>query len=224
MEHAYRHTGYFLLVVLLIFIAGFWIPYFSQIPRFEASITVPVHIHAALLFGWLVLLIIQPLAIQSGAYRLHRTLGRISYVLAPFIVISAIAMIHKEYQAHLADGANTRSALAAEFLSIAQLALFTAMYCAAIFQARRRDIAAHMRYMICIVFVLLPAGLARTFGYWLEMKQSLSQTYCLIVIDVCLIGLIALDRSRRLPARPYCLALGAYVAVEIGWVALGRPT
>jgi hypothetical protein len=223
MERAYRNIGYFLLALLPIFVAGFWVPYFSEIPQFEPSITVPVHLHALLLFAWIVLLVVQPLAIRSGAFGLHRVLGRVSYVLMPLIVLSAIAMIHKEYQEHLASGMRSGAAQAAEVLSASQLVLLGIFYCSAILSIKRRDVAAHMRYMICIALVLLPAGLARTFGYWFDVRQSLSQTYCLLLIDLCLIFLIGFDRNRHLTARPYIHALAAYVVIEASWAALGRP-
>ena len=223
MERAYRNVGYFLLALLPIFIAGFWIPYFSEIPRFDPAVTVPVHLHALLLFAWIVLLIVQPLAIRNGAFSLHRILGRISYVLMPLIVVSALAMIHKEYHENLAGGTRSGDALAAEFLSICQLALLGIFYCSALVHIRRHDVQAHMRYMICVALVLLPAGLARTFGYWFDVRQSLSQTYCLLLIDLCLIGLVWFDRKRLLPARPYVQALATYAVIEAGWVALGRP-
>src|SRR5690348_7719908 len=69
MERAYRNLGYVLLILLPIFVAGFWIPYFSEIPHFESSITWAVHIHAVLLFCFLVLLIFQPIAIRFRADR-----------------------------------------------------------------------------------------------------------------------------------------------------------
>lgn len=222
MERAYRNIGYFLLALPLIFVAGFWIPYLSEIPRFNPSITVPVHLHALLLFAWIVLLVVQPLAIRSGAFSLHRSLGRISYVLMPLIVASAVAMVHKEYHEHLAGGMRTSAALAAEFLSVCQLALLATFYCLAIVHIKRREVAAHMRYMICIALILLPAGLARTFGYWFDVRQSLSQTYCLMVIDLCLLSLVWFDRNRNL-ARPYIQALAAYAVIEVSWAALGRP-
>ena len=75
MERAYRNLGYVLVALLPIFVAGFWIPYLSQIPRFDESITTAVHIHAALLFCFLVLLIVQPLAIRYKAFSTHRILG-----------------------------------------------------------------------------------------------------------------------------------------------------
>jgi hypothetical protein len=176
-----------------------------------------------LLFSWLVLLVVQPLAIRRGAFNLHRILGRISYVLLPLIVVSAVAMLHKEYHEHLASGMGLGAARAAEFLSVSQLVLLGIFYCSAIVHIKRREVAAHMRYMICIALVLLPAGLARTLGYWFDIRQSLSQTYCLVVIDLCLIGLLWFDRSRDVVARPYIQALAAYIVIEAIWVAIGRP-
>lgn len=223
MERAYRNLGYVLLVLLPIFIAGFWIPYFSEIPHFEASITVAVHIHAVLLFCFLLLLIVQPLAIRHGAFPTHRFLGKLANILIPFILIFSVAMLFKEYHEHLGAGATVNFARGAEFLSAAQLVLFGTLYGLSVLAIRRRDVPAHMRYMICIVLVLLPAGLARTMGYWFGARQSLSQTLCLILIDALLLTLIALDRRHHSSARLYISVLLAYAAIEAFWFSLGRP-
>jgi hypothetical protein len=223
VENAYRNVGYYLVVLPLILIAGFWIPYFSEIPTFEPSITTAVHVHALLLFAWVALLVIQPLAIRSKSITLHRTLGKASFVLIPFILASGLAMLHKEYQEHLAGGMTTVRAWQAEYLSSVQLALVAAFYCLAIFRIQRGNVAEHMRYMICIALVLLPAGLARTLGYWFEVSQSDSQLACLALIDFCLVSLIIMDRRRRASTQPYAIALAAYLIIETGWLSLGRP-
>lgn len=223
MERAYRNLGYVLLGLLPIFIAGFWIPYFSEIPHFEESITTAVHIHAVLLFCFLILLIMQPLAIRHKAFSTHRILGKVANILVPLALVFSAAMLWKEYHEHLADGATLQAARNAEFLSAAQLVLFGALYAVAIASIRRRDVATHMRYMICIALVLLPAGLARTMGYWFHVRQASSQTVCLGLIDAVLLALIAFDRHRRLAARPYILVLLAYIAIEAFWITLGRP-
>jgi len=223
MQSAYRHLGYILLVLPLMLIAGFWIPYFSQIPHFDPSMTTAVHVHALLLFAWVGVLVIQPLAIRHRAFSLHRILGKVSYVLLPMILIFAFAMLRKEYQEHLADGMNVAAARSAEYLSSVQLALLAAFYVLAVVRIHRRDVAEHMRYMICIALVLLPAGLARTLGYWFDVTQVSSQTVCLAVIDLSLISLILFDRRRHFASRPYILALAAYFMVEAGWIVLGRP-
>jgi hypothetical protein len=223
MERAYRNLGYVLIVLLPIFIAGFWIPYLSEIPHFDQSITAAVHIHAGLLFCLLILLIVQPLAIRYKAFSTHRILGKLSNILVPLTLVFSVAMLWKEYHEHLADGATLQMARNAEFLSAAQLLLFGALYGVSIASIRRRDVATHMRYMICITLVLLPAGLARTLGYWFNIRQSSSQAACLVLIDALLLSLIAFDWRRRLAARPYLLVLLTYVVIEAFWIALGRP-
>jgi hypothetical protein len=132
-------------------------------------------------------------------------------------------MLRKEYQENLAGGLTMTAARSTEYLSTVKVALFAAFYGLAIARIRKRDIAEHVRYMICIALVLMPAGLARTLGYWFGVNQTSSQTVCLALIDLCLISLIFFDRRRHLAARPYVVALAAYVIAETGWLALGRP-
>lgn len=206
-----------------IFVAGFWVPYLSLFPRFDPSLTPPVHAHAILLFGWLALLIAQPIAIRSGAFKVHRTLGRLSYVLFPLVVVTAIAMMVKAYGEDVSAKVAVARALENQFLSAAQMLLLVAAYAGAILAIRRGNVAIHMRFMICIAFILLPAGLARTFGYWLNFPQSLSQTICLGVIDACLVGLVLFDRSRKATSWPFAAMLGAYLVIEAAWFGMGRP-
>jgi len=223
MPGSYRNLGYILLLFPLIIVAGFWIPYFSQIPTFDSSITAAVHLHALLLFAWVGLLVIQPLTIRNGAYSIHRFLGKASYVLMPLIVVFSVVMLRKEYQENLAGGMGVTAARGAEYLSTLQLTLFTAFYGLAIARILKRDTAEHMRYMICIALVLVPAGLARTLGYWFGVHQAASQTACLALIDLCLAALIVYDRRRGFVATPYRVALAAYLMVEMVWFALRRP-
>ncbi len=223
MERAYRNLGYVLITLLPIFIAGFWIPYLSEIPHFDQSITTAVHIHAILLFFFLLLLIVQPLAIRYNAFATHRILGKLSNIFIPFILVFSVVMLWKEYHEHLSDGATAHLARNAEFLSAAQLLLFGVLYGVSIASIRRRDVATHMRCMICIALVLLPAGLARTLGYWFHVRQSSSQTVCLILIDAMLLALIVFDRRRQLGTRAYVLVLLVYAVIEAFWITLGRP-
>jgi hypothetical protein len=128
MERAYRNLGYVLIVLLPVFIAGFWIPYLSKVPHFDQSITTAVHIHAVVLFCFLILLIVQPLAIRYKAFSTHRTLGKLSNILIPLALVFSVAMLWKEYHEHLADGATLAVARNAEFLSAVQLLLFGTLY------------------------------------------------------------------------------------------------
>lgn len=223
MERAYRNVGYFLLALVPVFVAGFWIPYLSAFPNFDASITPAVHVHAILLFTWLALLVVQPLLVRFRALTIHRQLGKASYVLMALIVPFAVAMLFKEYHEHLSEGATTIVARNAELSSAAQLLVVATAYVLAIVSIRKRDVAAHMRYMICIGIFLLPAGLTRTLGYWFNVRQMTGATVSLAVIEACLAVLIAYDVRRSLNPRPYILGFLAYNATAIIWIALGRP-
>jgi hypothetical protein len=223
MDAGYRNLWLFLLPLPLAIVAGFWVPYFSEFPRFGSTITSVVHIHASLLFAWVALLVIQPLAIRRGAFQLHRHLGTASYLLMPLIALFAALMIRKEYLAHLANGMSSNAAWKSEYLSTVQLLFLSSFYVLAISAILKRDVASHMRYMVCIALVLLPAGLARILGYGFDVRQSVAQGVCFIVIDLCLIGLVVADKRRELKAAPYAPALLAYVAAGAGWLTLGRP-
>lgn len=223
MERAYRNLGYVLLVLLPIFVLGFWIPYLSEIPHFDQSITTVVHVHAVVQFSFLILLVVQPLVIRYKAFSTHRILGKLSNILIPFVLVFSLAMLWKEYHEDLTDGATLAMARSDELLSAAQLLLLCTLYGVSIAAIRRRDVATHMRCMIGIALVLLPAGLARTLGYWFNVRQSLSQTVCLALIDATLLALIGFDRRRRANAGPYLILLGAYIVLEAVWLTLGRP-
>jgi hypothetical protein len=109
-----------------------------------------------------------------------------------------------------------------EFVSAAQLVVTVAMYVLAIVRIQKRDVPAHMRYMICIALFLLPAGLSRILGYWFSVGQVTSQTISLAVIEPCLAVLIAFDVRQHLNARPFVVAFLAYNTTAVVWIALGR--
>src|SRR5947209_7884804 len=85
----YRRSAPFFGALLLLAIPAFWPTYFSP-PRYEADWH--VHVHGIALFTWSVLLIVQPWLVRSGRLALHRRLGKVSYVLAPVIVLSTVLL------------------------------------------------------------------------------------------------------------------------------------
>jgi hypothetical protein len=223
MHSSYRHLTYFLLALPALMIAGFWIPYLGQFPKFDESKTAAVHLHAIALFSWIALLVVQPIAIKRGAYSVHRWLGRVTYLLVPLIILLSIAMIRKEYHENLLSGQAPMSALKSEYLNCGQLILLAGFYAMALGRIFKRDVPAHMRFILCAALVVMPAGLARTLGFWFGFNQVSSQSICLLLIDAILIALIVFDTGRRFAAKPFVAALLVYIVYETGWLGLGRP-
>jgi hypothetical protein len=218
-----RNFGFLMVGFAAVLLAGFWIPYFSGIPHFDSGITAAVHLHAAALFCWTALMLIQPVAIYGNAYRMHRTLGTLSLGVIMLVVVTSITMLHKEYLERIQAGVQVQAALKGEYLSAAQLLLLVSAYVLSIVAARRREIDVHWRLIFCIILLLLPAGLARTLGYWFEISQANSQSVCIALNAAALVTLTIHDIRAHKRWAVYALALSAYIPMAAGWFILGRP-
>jgi len=168
MEKGYRNLVYFLLILGLLVAFGFYKPYFALFPDFNSSITLLVHIHATALLIWVLLLIIQPVLVLKRKYRIHRILGKFSYVLVFVIVATSIGVMMKQYNEGIAQKMSAITSLKTLIIPFAEIFTFSVFYVLAVIY--RRNIALHMRYIICTALVLITPSLARVMGYWFEMR------------------------------------------------------
>lgn len=221
MERQYRNLGYFFLILVVFVAAGFYKPYFSLIPYFDASITPLVQVHAILLMSFVALLVAQPLLIRYKQRALHRSLGKLTYILMPLLVASCVGVIVKEYDAALAQNPSAGLAARAIFSDAAQLVLLVYFYMLAILN--RRNVPVHMRYMIAVTLIVAPAGIARVLGYWFEVPRYASGLASNALLDAVLIALILFDRRKRLNFRPYLLVLPLFVLSHAAFAFLGKP-
>lgn len=86
----YRHAHYFVGLLLLVIMAGFWGSYFAA----DGPAPLAFHVHAISSMTWLALLIAQHLAIHRRANALHRQMGRASFVLFPFLILGFVMIIN----------------------------------------------------------------------------------------------------------------------------------
>ena len=70
MLKIYRNTAILIILIMIGIQWGFYQSYTSQFPNFINK-TIIIHTHGVLLMSWLVLLIVQPLLIQTGRAKLH---------------------------------------------------------------------------------------------------------------------------------------------------------
>lgn len=221
MERQYKNLGYFLLILVAFVAVGFYKPYFALIPHFDAGITPLVQVHAILLMSFVALLVAQPLLIRYRRRALHKSLGKLSYFLMPLLVASCVGVIFKEYDEALARSASVETALRSIFSDVAQLLLLVVFYLLAILN--RRNVPAHMRYMIAVALIAAPAGIARVLGYWFEVPRYASGLASNALLDIVLIALILFDRRNHLNYRPYMLVLPLFVLSHAAFAVLARP-
>jgi len=222
MEHFYRNTGYFFLVLIVFVALGFYYPYFSLFPEFK-SITVLIHIHALALMAWVCILIAQPLLIRYQKFELHRTLGRFSYFLMPLVIITLIGVVRAQYQEGIEQKMTRLQSFKAVFTSFAAIFTILFYYLNAIANIRKGKVALHMRWMICLFLEFIPPTLGRTLGYWFGIRQV--YTYSISIgLGATILGLlIVADKKRKMNYMPYMVALSLYVVVDAAWLAMGHP-
>lgn len=142
------------IAALFVAIVGFFLTYALPMSRGTFEGPSSAHVHGALLFGWLILTIIQT---QLAAYRtaLHRTIGWAALVLAPAVAASTIWIGHEGATLGL-DRGDGPIAISGFLGSVTSPLIFLGIVLAAI--AKRRDLQWHKRLMvIATVAILWPA-------------------------------------------------------------------
>jgi len=204
MEKSYKYLGYFLLILYPLTLVGFYKTYFSLYPTFE-GIRITHHIHGAIAFLWISLLIIQPILIYAKRTALHRRLGKFSYVLFPLLILSILPMLANQIK-------NTGVKMA--FIPMADVALLILFYTLAIIN--RRNPPYHMRYMIASALVFINP----TVGRILPALGVLEVNWFHIIFGISytiLLGLIFYDSANKRNYKPYIVSLLAFLVYQIAF-------
>lgn len=152
-----RSAVFWFLGLLFILIVGFWKTYFSVI--FDGPDRAH-HFHGLAMLAWVLLLINQGWLARTRNFELHRLTGKLSYGLAPLVVISGILVTYFNI-------GRVEDPLRPFMLSIFHLGLYSVLSFVILYglaMYHRRDPQYHARYMITTALVFLVPGLSRTFG------------------------------------------------------------
>lgn len=95
-DYKKTNAGLVIITLMLLTLAGFYPTYISKFPTFE-NVTRVQHFHGAMMIIWFLLLATQPFLINYKKYKLHRTLGKASYVIAPIVMYSIFLASRHEY-------------------------------------------------------------------------------------------------------------------------------
>jgi hypothetical protein len=202
----YRRSAPFFGALLLLALPAFWSTYFF--PRtYEADWH--VHVHGFALFSWAVLLIVQPWLIASGRTRIHRRLGKASYVLAPVIVVSTVLLAR--YRIH----ASTPGFEQLYFLWIQAglMVLFAVSYAQAI--RWRHSPPLHARYMACTALTMVDPILARVMFFHAGIDIPWTQMITYLLVDAILLALWLRDRRAGRDARVFPRMLALFAAFQL---------
>ena len=212
----HRNSAIVLAGVFLFAFWGFWPSYFSH-PLDQA--TWRFHFHGLTLISWCVLMVTQAYLIRTNRRSIHKQVGKLSYVLAPLVVIATLNLVHFRLQ----EVELTDFFLYALALPIGLLLQFSFAYGLAIYY--RSSPVIHARYMICTAFVMIPPIFDRVMYYYLlppERAQFLPQVggeamYPLVtytVSDAILVFLSIWDRRTRKGPPVFPVVLAVFIGFQ----------
>lgn len=186
-QSIFRNSVFFLVLIPLFAVWGFWVTYFT---RPTGSYNIWEHVHGMAMFAWCIMLVVQSFLIRTNHRSVHRALGKISFILAPLIVISTIYLAN--YKLNVRQLNN--EGLYIFGLQFFIIIVFACFYTMAI--ARRKQSDVHARWMICTAFTMLDPIFARIIAvnfYQVPFETGVIQWMTFAFIDVIVILLVIKD-------------------------------
>lgn len=216
--------GIILLIVLIQ--VGFFKTYIQHFPQFNdytdrgrnIHINPIMHFHGMMMMGWVLMLLVQPILILKGKINLHRRVGKLSYVLAPLVLV-ALYLANRDQYLHLSAIAGEKAAISRLALSIPEAVYFAILYSLAIFY--RHKPALHMRYMVSTAFLFVNPALGRIFRTYFNYEYGFPYSSNIVLSIVGAITIVDSVRTKRIS--PFALAFGLLLLHRIIWELKETP-
>lgn len=159
----YRHAHYFVGFVLLVILGGFWASYWSAI----GNVPLAFHFHAISSSTWLLLLIVQSVAIHRRSNAFHKQMGLASFALFPLLILGFMMIIDVSAQRYTAAESPFIMHNGPSFgigMVIAIAAYLTLYYQAL---KSRRNVKLHAGYMLATPLILFESPFSRVIEQFL---------------------------------------------------------
>jgi hypothetical protein len=150
----WNKSAFYFLGLAILVILGFWPSYFAKFIDGTADFNFYFHFHAAMAASWVILLVVQPILIRNKKTALHKTIGKLTYILLPLFFLSVILLKHNRIGGEVSLGLG-----ASLWLQLKDLVIIGIMYGIAIWHKKKIQI--HARAMIATGIVFIEPSLGR---------------------------------------------------------------
>ena len=210
----YRYAWLFIVALIATTVFAFWRSYFGAL----SMAPIGFHVHGVTATWWMLLLLAQSWTAHRGQIRLHRAVGRATFVAVPLFAAGAMGVIHS-----MAVGTANDDPLyaiwGASLGFIDALAFGALLYAASMALRHRRDVRLHAGYMLSTALPLLGPVLGRAInrtvpGLIIHGPRDFRLFGAGVQLANLIAGIVALWLWRRDPrkGRPWAVALGVIVA------------
>lgn len=216
-----------MLFLSIIVHIGFGATYIKEFPVFQKYKWVH-HIHGALMGAWVMLLIVQPLLIHLKKFTTHRLSGKLSFVLAPCMLVSMVLVARNNYEAGMLKK-SAADVMAVQSITWMQIVLFAIFYSLAVYC--RKNTLFHMQFMIGTAIVMLGPPLNRAIHYYYpEIPVTTVLLVVLYIKTGLALALLLSDIVKKKNWQPYLTVFTGFLFADIifharysdAWQAVGR--
>lgn len=208
-KHLYQNGVFVAIGFFLFALLAFWPGYYSKIGE---AMEVRLHTHGLAMTTWCLLLIAQGLLIRLKKFRVHRLIGKVSYVIFPLIIAATINLIHYQFQG---AGQLTNMHYATIALMVNATMVLAVLYGLAIYHQKQPLV--HARYMICTIFPMFTPVtdrlIYRHYPSLLEYLPTIdgypmAPAAGFLLADILLIALVIWDWKNKNRLSPFAVTLG----------------
>lgn len=212
----YPKAHYYVLVVMLVIAGGFWPSYFSV----WGGAPWQFHAHGIAASIWVCMVAAQSWTAQhKGQLALHRTIGKASLFLFPFLIAGLFAILDRTGKGYVANDDPVRMMLGGSYfigMIAAAAAYVTVFYRALKF---RRRVWVHAGYMLSTPLILFESPFGRLLNMFVEpfivrgpadFGRILPSILWSMALELAFIALLWLRYRDK--ARPFLVAAGFIVA------------
>jgi len=221
----FPNLSWLLLLLIPFTFLGFYPSYFSKLLSPVDNI---YHIHALLMVLWVALAIIQPFLIQQKKTKLHKVIGKASYLIMPLVFIAGYFVIRHTYFTNISSTmeqvakglskltpeAISAKAAAAIVVGLMYFIWLLTFYLLAVIN--RKKILFHATYMFAAILTILGPTVERltytVITYFGWPYNFIFQNGVLFSILLLLVMLIIYQRKKGNSVKPATIALSIYAA------------
>jgi len=227
-RNPYRNLWIVLALLVPVALIGFAKSYFNGRTFSGLEVTPLIHVHAALMMLWILMLIGQAWFIRTGHYTVHRWVGRSSYVIAPLAMLMTVVVVRETLNR---KPEITTLDARFEIYDLLQVIGFSLAWALALFYRRRT--AVHVRFMVSTVFAFGSAIVFRILTNWFQWLPGMNVIDDVANFDhvagvngailvLTLLGLIAMDWRRGIKCSPFWLVTVTTVLIHLGFFTFAK--
>ena len=208
-----RFFGWLAASIALLVFVGFSRTYYLHTFFKTPKLTTFLHVHAAVMTGWIVLFAVQTFLIASNRTGLHRVLGAFGAGYAVLVVLmgctATVLAARREVRAHSDFLSSFLTVLA---LELTQMLLFASLVALGVWFRNRTGY--HKRLMLLATFCMLPNPIVR-----LSLLAGIGTNIMILSLwAVLVVGVVSIDSIRNRRLHP-AFGLGATATVAFLYLA-----